>query len=52
MTLDFWESFGAYDAFLNSHKLEYEALEKIGDGLTQRETRVGWFDGLTAGPAT
>jgi hypothetical protein len=46
MTLDLWESFEAYEEFLKDHKVEYEALERVGEGLTISEQCLGWFRSL------
>ena len=44
VTMDFWETQVAYEEFLKKHKDEYEQIERIGEGLTLKEKRVGWFE--------
>jgi hypothetical protein len=44
LTLDFWNSCQAYEEFLRVHRAEYEAIEKLGEKLTLKERRMGWFE--------
>ena len=44
LTLDFWVSRRAYEAFMAAHAAEYERLDAAGDGLTLRERKIGWFE--------
>jgi heme-degrading monooxygenase HmoA len=48
LTMDFWESRGAYEKFMAGHRTEYEAIDKASRGLTINERRIGWFE-LAAG---
>jgi heme-degrading monooxygenase HmoA len=43
LTMDFWESRGAYEDFMARHQEEYEAIDAKGEELTVKERRVGWF---------
>jgi heme-degrading monooxygenase HmoA len=43
VTLDFWTSQEAYDAFRKQHFARYEALDQKCEGLTQREREIGRF---------
>jgi hypothetical protein len=44
LTMDFWESRSAYEAFIAGHRTEYAAIDALGEGLTVRERRIGWFE--------
>ena len=44
MTMDFWDSREAYEVFLEEHSTEYAELEAVGEALTVKERRVGWFE--------
>ena len=46
LTLDFWASRRAYQAFMASHAAEYERLDRGGAELTQRERKIGWFESV------
>jgi hypothetical protein len=48
--MDFWESRGAYEEFLERHRTEYEELEAVGEALTVKERRIGWFEMLKGSP--
>lgn len=50
LTMDFWESRGAYEEFLERHRTEYEELEAVGEALTVKERRIGWFEMLKGSP--
>lgn len=43
LTLDYWNSREEYEKFRMDFRKEYEELDKVGDGLTVRETRIGRF---------
>jgi len=43
LTVDRWDSEGAFRAFRKSHDADYEALDRTCDALTQRETRIGAY---------
>jgi len=43
VTVDDWESDEHYQAFRTRFSSEYEALDKICEGLTSEETAVGQF---------
>jgi hypothetical protein len=45
LTLDAWRSRTSYDAFLQSHRAEYDTLDVLCEGLTLNERRVGTFEG-------
>jgi len=47
MTCDFWENREAYKAFLLANSDAYRALDKICEGLTLAERRIGAFERLT-----
>jgi heme-degrading monooxygenase HmoA len=44
LTMDFWESRGAYEAFMAGHGAEYKAMDAICEDMTMRERKVGWFE--------
>ncbi len=50
LTMDFWESRGAYEVFLEKHRKEYEQIEAIGEALTVKERRIGWFEKAAGNP--
>jgi heme-degrading monooxygenase HmoA len=43
VTLDFWTSQEAYDAFRRRHFAEYEAFDQKCDALTETEREIGRF---------
>lgn len=43
LTLDFWTSETAYDAFRKQHRAEYRALDLKCEGMTERECEIGRF---------
>lgn len=47
LTADEWESREARDAFLRSHRAEYQSLDRRLDPLMLAETHVGDFDDVT-----
>ncbi len=44
LTMDFWESRGAYEKFMADHQEEYKTLDAAGEKLTSNERRVGWYE--------
>jgi heme-degrading monooxygenase HmoA len=44
LTMDFWESRGAYEAFMERHRAEYKTLDAAGGSLTANERRIGWYE--------
>lgn len=44
LTMDFWESRGAYEEFMAGHRAEYQAIDAKGEELTLTERRIGWFE--------
>jgi len=43
LTLDFWTSGTAYDAFRKRHCAEYRAIDLKCEGLAEREREIGRF---------
>jgi heme-degrading monooxygenase HmoA len=43
LTIDRWASEEAFRAFRKGHDQEYEALDRVCDSLTGRETRIGAY---------
>jgi len=43
LTLDFWETREAHEEFREAHGAEYRALDRKGERLTLRETRIARF---------
>ena len=43
LTLDFWTSQAAYDAFRKQHRAEYRAIDLKCEGMTEDEREVGRF---------
>jgi heme-degrading monooxygenase HmoA len=43
LTLDFWTSETAYDAFRKQHREEYRTLDLKCDGMTETEREIGRF---------
>ena len=46
MTLDYWDSFDAYQTFSAANEVEYRRIDAMCDSLTTSERRVGLFDVL------
>jgi heme-degrading monooxygenase HmoA len=46
LTIDRWHARGDFDNFLTAHRADYEALDKICDGWTIKEERLGIFEAL------
>jgi len=44
LTMDFWESRGAYEDFMAGHRAQYEAIDPMGEELTVKERQIGWFE--------
>jgi hypothetical protein len=44
LTMDFWDSRKAYEAFMASHKSEYQNLDALSEKLTSKERRLGWYE--------
>ena len=45
LTLDFWETREAFEKFKKESAKEYERLDRECEGMTQREKKVGEFEG-------
>lgn len=48
LTVDFWESEAAYEAFRTAHKNEYKEIDARCETLTESEQEVGRFVALMA----
>jgi len=46
MTIDYWKSQSFYEKFLEKNKVQFERIDKEGQGLTTLETKIGWFEML------
>ncbi len=46
LTLDFWTSKQAYEAFRAAHVAEYQAIDEQCESLTEREKEIGTFQRL------
>ncbi len=46
LTLDFWKSREAYEQFMARHKHDYKKLDALGEELTRKERRIGWYEGV------
>jgi heme-degrading monooxygenase HmoA len=44
LTLDFWESKEAYDAFRATHAADYAAIDRECEALTSEEKQIGAFE--------
>jgi len=44
MTLDFWESYAAYETFKLQHAVEYKAIDQRCESLTEQEREIGKFE--------
>ena len=49
LILDFWTSRQAYENFRASHATDYERLDAMGEALTRRERKIGWFESVGHG---
>lgn len=43
LTFDFWRSRADFDAFLARHRADYEALDRVAEGWTRAEERLGEY---------
>ena len=43
-TIDKWKSQDAYESFIESHKKEYQEIDKRGKKLTEHEAVVGKYE--------
>lgn len=43
LTIDRWESEAAYNRFRTKYAMEYEMVDRAGEGLTEAETPLGEF---------
>jgi hypothetical protein len=44
LTLDSWTSRDSYENFLATHKVEYRAIDVLGESLTAKERRLGAYE--------
>jgi hypothetical protein len=44
LTMDFWQSREAYDGFMAGHRAEYKEIDAVGQEMTVKEQRLGWFE--------
>ena len=44
VTLDVWTNRESYETFLEEHATDYKQLDAVGEGLTTREKKIGWFE--------
>jgi hypothetical protein len=44
LTLDSWTSGDSYENFLATHKVEYRAIDALGESLTAKERRLGAYE--------
>jgi heme-degrading monooxygenase HmoA len=44
--VDFWDSRQDFEAFKAAHAAAYGALDREGEGLTEAEEHLGWFEDL------
>ena len=44
LTLDFWSSRQAYEDFMASHAADHKRLDAVGEELTLRERKIGWYE--------
>jgi hypothetical protein len=44
LTMEFWQSRGAFEKFMAGHRAEYQEIDAIGEEMTVKERRVGWFE--------
>jgi heme-degrading monooxygenase HmoA len=49
LTLDFWRSKQAYDAFRAKHASEYEVIDRECEALTAEQKSVGAFERIVSG---
>jgi hypothetical protein len=48
--MDFWASREAYEEFMARHHAEYESIDAMGEKLTVKERRIGWFETVEGSP--
>jgi heme-degrading monooxygenase HmoA len=46
LTLDYWSSKEVYESFRQQYREEYRKIDRRCEGLTERETALGAFEGL------
>ena len=46
LTIDRWRAREDFDAFLAAHRQAYDVLDKVCDGWTIAETRLGLFEAI------
>jgi heme-degrading monooxygenase HmoA len=46
LTMDYWTSAGAYEAFRREHAAEYKTIDAKCEELTEEETELGSFTPL------
>jgi heme-degrading monooxygenase HmoA len=44
LTIDSWKTHAAYKEFRGQHSQEYLAIDRVCEGLTERETKIGGFE--------
>jgi heme-degrading monooxygenase HmoA len=49
LTLDFWKSQEAYDAFRSRHAEEYKAIDTACESMTESEREVGRYSRVSVG---
>lgn len=49
LTLDYWDSGVAYDLFNRNHFVEYAAIDRDCEKLTESEKEIGRFEGRVGG---
>ena len=50
LTMDVWRSRADFDAFLDTHRPDYEALDRETEALTRCEHRIGEYEVLDPVP--
>ncbi len=44
VTLDSWNSRSTYEEFMAANHAEYKRIDALGESLTIRERRIGWYE--------
>ncbi len=44
VTLDSWNSRKTYEEFMAANRAEYKRIDALGESLTIRERRMGWYE--------
>ncbi len=44
LTVDMWTSQPDYDEFLKQREAEYKQIDRECEGLTETESKIGWFE--------